>query len=65
MSDNNGRMPLPKEAYDSFSCLIYEEDFYSAEYYDPQSHWERFIEDLEWNERMARRALEINGKISD
>lgn len=58
MGDNNENKSLPKEIYNRFGCLVYEEDFYSAEYYDPQLHWEHFIEDLEWNECMARKALE-------
>ncbi len=63
--NDNDYKPLPKDVYESFGCLICEEDFYSAEYYDPEAHWQRFIEDVEWNERMARRALEKNEKIPD
>ena len=55
MFGDNWDRPLPKEAYYNFGCLVCEEDFYSAEYYDPAAHLERLIEDLEWNEDLARR----------
>ena len=58
-------MLLPSDVYNRFGVLIHEEDFYSAEYYDPELHWKHYIEDLEWNEKMARRALLKDGKISD
>ena len=46
-----------KEFHRRYGGTVYNEDFYSAEYYSPKHHLKHFLEDLDWEEELMRRAL--------